>query len=146
MPLPRRAIRARPLFLWIADKDSEMNDTTKPSTETLLPCPFCGGEAYLRHIEPGSWICQCDVCGAGSAIVPRGRALNAWNTRPNQSPWKRAEELERALKGVLNAWNSGRIPTHGEFQGSKYLSPAGAMVQAEPILAAYKVLPEGPAQ
>lgn len=56
----------------------------------LKPCPFCGGEAGLRHYEDFNkdfssvykfyvWCKDCEVQSMPTANVER--AINAWNTR-----------------------------------------------------------------
>ena len=60
----------------------------------LLPCPFCGGEAYTmrKHISIGQWdwcVVVCDDCGAtvtragldGTYKGAERAAIEAWNTR-----------------------------------------------------------------
>lgn len=52
----------------------------------LLPCPFCGGDATLKH---GYWI-ECSVCGAGinapvKDISKRG-VTALWNARHVRDP------------------------------------------------------------
>lgn len=47
----------------------------------LLPCPFCGGEAY---IHAGALYCwgKCKRCGAESTTATSvDKAGKAWNTR-----------------------------------------------------------------
>ena len=58
----------------------------------LLPCPFCGGEAFFAT-EGGNWI-ACKLCGAETDYFERAKeAINAWNTR---KPMERiVERLEQ---------------------------------------------------
>lgn len=89
---------------------------TEPNTE-LLPCPFCGGEAqyttdqdaysYTTYGRP--WFSVgCEICGItfndklewdeNSRITKECHpkdSFEAWNTRPNQSPWRPIEEAPR---------------------------------------------------
>ena len=45
------------------------------TTTKLKPCPFCGGEAYLR-VE--GWIgCDCGAIMTGSAAI----TIEKWNRR-----------------------------------------------------------------
>ena len=48
----------------------------------LLPCPFCGGEAFIVH-RSGGWI-YCVECGAESGYFNTlEKAIEAWNRRVN---------------------------------------------------------------
>lgn len=51
----------------------------------LLPCPFCGGEAYTRRTivnDDAMYVAFCMTCGASSAYcTTRGGALALWNSR-----------------------------------------------------------------
>lgn len=58
------------------------------SGATLLPCPFCGGEAVVRHDPPTSSVqddeyrVECGDCGsAGRSCDEKERAISAWNNR-----------------------------------------------------------------
>lgn len=53
------------------------------SNTTLLPCPFCGGEASKRLFYKGKYMVHCNVCNAGSGDVcdTKAEAIEAWNTR-----------------------------------------------------------------
>jgi Lar family restriction alleviation protein len=69
---------------------------------TLMPCPFCGGEAHLITGSGGSQFGKCRECGAEGArawrrewvgaedftVVKQERALAAaqkWNRRANET-------------------------------------------------------------
>lgn len=73
--------------------------TTGDSTTTLLPCPFCGGEAHLMFIGPTieqinhavawaedidggiEWV-ECSECGATGPEGPdKGDGKTNWNRR-----------------------------------------------------------------
>ena len=60
----------------------------KPAVENvenspkLLPCPFCGGEAAMRHLFDDWWV-KCTGCGsiATASFSGEGEAAAAWNRR-----------------------------------------------------------------
>jgi Lar family restriction alleviation protein len=66
----------------------------------LKPCPFCGGEAYIRDIDNGLadnglWHVGCDQCfatmnrgyllgnygGKGTKVKDKIKLITAWNKR-----------------------------------------------------------------
>lgn len=53
----------------------------------LLPCPFCGGEAYWRNGRRGpSFYVTCKNCEViGPVTVTLDTAITAWNTRANSA-------------------------------------------------------------
>lgn len=75
-----------------------MTPNPNPSPE-LLPCPFCGGEAFIRHVEAHDHTPMLKAllpqlepaedtywpeCGCGAAAEggnSRSEAIAAWNTR-----------------------------------------------------------------
>lgn len=60
---------------------------------TLIPCPFCGGEAELKEYKPNvSGVAICKECGARSPICKndhtggwRPKAIEAWNQRHEET-------------------------------------------------------------
>lgn len=71
--------------------DSKRNAPVRDreDTHTLLPCPFCGGEAYtLSQAPKGTWYgvgCDDDECRGSIALSwiynTEAEAISAWNTR-----------------------------------------------------------------
>lgn len=59
---------------------------------TLLPCPFCGGEAFLRDNGGGLFYASCinvgcDVRPYTDSFGAKGRVVAAWNRRtPTDTP------------------------------------------------------------
>lgn len=59
----------------------------------LKPCPFCGGEAFIRVIPPhkhflvnmpdykGGAFVECVNCSCGIAEDTKEEAIKAWNRR-----------------------------------------------------------------
>jgi hypothetical protein len=80
----------------------------------LLPCPFCGGEAYLQdwgEVEPrwnvGCNNNECKISSVNDVVCEtEEEAFKIWNTRANQQALadkdKYIEELEWALKPFAN--------------------------------------------
>ncbi len=59
-------------------------------SDTLLPCPFCGGEARIEQHEKSKWLAFCDdVYGCGTEgwyeDTPE-EAIAAWNRRSPTIP------------------------------------------------------------
>ena len=59
--------------------------------ETLLPCPFCGGEAVFREGHRNHWRTECQQCELAHPtwvvrqIDPKPALIAAWNTRATAS-------------------------------------------------------------
>lgn len=59
------------------------------TTQNLLPCPFCGGEAKLKSIPPMA-VVVCKDCGSMGRIVADDggdcieEAAELWNSRNNR--------------------------------------------------------------
>ncbi len=56
----------------------------------LLPCPFCGGEAYMEDAEIDGrayYIAKCGTCCSTSGVMQmsRSKAIEAWNTRAERT-------------------------------------------------------------
>lgn len=59
---------------------------------TLLPCPFCGGEAKLSHYETfdnDEWAVECmgvcEIQPATCLFFTKEQAIEAWNTRAERT-------------------------------------------------------------
>lgn len=63
---------------------------TNNDKATLLPCPFCGGEAETSYRDTSMdplWCVFCTKCGCRTPEVSRGRDENdIWNTRTEVQP------------------------------------------------------------
>lgn len=61
------------------------------ANQDMLPCPFCGSEAYYRHIDAGAdrkyYRVHCVKCDAriGHPYIGKEDALSTWNTRADLS-------------------------------------------------------------
>ena len=60
----------------------------------LLPCPFCGGNAYhhikrMIHINKDRYVVKCTKCNAIMEYRNKQSAIPAWNRR---TPQERGEE------------------------------------------------------
>lgn len=83
-------------------------------SETLLRCPFCGGEAQLQQIPSATWdkfvvTCKSSKCCAfyigycdEGLYDTRTKAVEAWNTR---KPMERiVERLEEQAEECRKYW------------------------------------------
>ena len=68
-------------------------------SETLLRCPFCGGEAKIDKTIANTVSVECTVCHASSRMILctegdiEQKAIEAWNTRkPMERIVERLEE------------------------------------------------------
>lgn len=67
---------------------------------TLLPCPFCGGEAELYCTIPthdSFWYCVCRDCGGSTRYGSEAGAISAWNTRAERT-------CECGWRGFVDGW------------------------------------------
>lgn len=100
----------------------------------LLPCPFCGGEAYLSDAEAGTgglsnrarnprcWQCGVDLGYCDTAV----EAAAAWNRRASQAAPAPSDGLREAVSESLGAvigndaydcirvWEAWSVGTMGE--------------------------------
>ena len=61
-------------------------------SEELKPCPFCGGEASIRHFAFHSGakyhvVCESCLCSVSYEWTPE-EAAEAWNTRAKEQTMK----------------------------------------------------------
>ena len=71
--------------------------------ESLLPCPFCGGEA-LYISRPKSAEVHCLPCTASVSEATKAEAIAAWNTRAaTTSNSAMVGELVEALEGFVKS-------------------------------------------
>ncbi len=98
--------------------------SAEPTSETILGCPFCGNQAVLTPCSDGTLYIDCDTkrCVEPGIHEIREQAIKAWNTRPNQSPWKEiAEGLANELENHSNsAVSLGRMRTSKLYWLQKY--------------------------
>ena len=74
-------------------------EISKEKTNSLLNCPFCGGEAKIDKTITNTVSVECTVCHASSRIILctegdiEQKAIEAWNTRkPIENMLERLEE------------------------------------------------------
>jgi Lar family restriction alleviation protein len=80
-------------------------------SDTLLPCPFCGGEARIEQHEKGKWLAFCDdVYGCGTEgwyeDTPE-EAIAAWNRRTPAIP----PDVRETIRGLLESGIEGTKST-----------------------------------
>lgn len=81
--------------------------TAETQTVPLLPCPFCGGEAWLNDYEakhgglsPRRRSPECRSCGVSRGYLPTAnKAIAAWNRRPAPAP---AGELRERVARIVD--------------------------------------------
>jgi len=78
------------------------------STETLKPCPFCGGEAALMQSAAKDIFVRCQSCRIETdGRKTQAEAIAAWNSRAatTAGPSEREKALEAGRKGAEWAFN-----------------------------------------
>lgn len=103
-----------------------MSEAIKP---TLLPCPFCGGEARDdAHADDCYFVLHRRLNAASNADMSLHlEALDAWNRR-SYPLVERVKELEEALQGLDEAYCRAGSPLTREerFEDRKRLIAARA--------------------
>lgn len=66
----------------------------------LKPCPFCGGEPWIKqiyktHIEKTRWVVKCTKCNAFMEYRSEKSVCDAWNRRTNDAE---IEELKAEIE------------------------------------------------
>ena len=71
-------------------------------SNTLLPCPFCGGEADIEEIsgnpftnEPYTWAVGCKDCNIGWYKETKEDAIATWNRRADAVPVVRCKDCKQ---------------------------------------------------
>jgi len=72
---------------------------------TLLPCPFCGGEA---HLFDGYWV-ECTKCGCQTPETFEEVAISAWNRRTPPAA------VETPLKWSDRSYGAEAITPFGSY-------------------------------
>lgn len=96
-----------------------MSEAIKP---TLLPCPFCGGEAREdAHAEDCYFTMHRRLNTApGADLSLHLEVLGAWNRR-SDALVKRVRELEEALTSAQQAINSMKVEAETAAQGDEQM-------------------------
>ena len=113
--------------------------TNQSAMPELKPCPFCGGEPILNHIEPhshhltfdgkplmpdypGSWTIEC--CDVGMIKDTREEVVTAWNRRALSKQGEPA-----AVVVDLENDDGNLIPKHADLRVDL---PVGAKLYTAP--------------
>ena len=84
---------------------SDLKKAINKTNETLKPCPFCGGKAFIRQnkdaMKTYSVYCGNEDCSASPKVSAYGKemAIGLWNTRkPAEEVVARLEEKMRECR------------------------------------------------
>lgn len=85
----------------------------------LLPCPFCGGEAYVSMQANGYMAgCTCSPVGPWTGLfATRTEAIAAWNTRTPSLEAGAVENIREAARLLLLELNSYTLECVQESAG-----------------------------
>ena len=99
-----------------------MDKAEQPTTQSLKPCPFCGGEAELR--ENGYQVHCATGCTANVNDDYAPEAIAAWNARTTSLA---AQDglVEAVAEALLSAFLAGRGSVTAD--GRKAYKPAPSM-------------------
>ena len=80
----------------------------------LLPCPFCGGEAYSIELVDRfitKHAIECKECGAHTGYYWNAvEAINRWNTRAERTCYsERSDSWECSECGGVDAYSSAEL-------------------------------------
>ena len=85
---------------------------------TLLPCPFCGGNAKLTTWTPTAASVSCIMCGAHFNTYTEAEAIEAWNTRHVETcEWTAADYITdgdwwNTECGTAITWEPDGVPNY----------------------------------
>ena len=104
----------------------------------LSPCPFCGGEAWLKEYKPTvSGVAICTECGARSPICRgdhtggwKAHAIEAWNRRAERTCYVESSRIELEIGdysylevelscGHAFTWDDGTPPDYCPHCGAR---------------------------
>lgn len=97
-------------------------------TDKLLPCPFCGGDAQVKHDTSSDykrhwrWLVECldyENCALElNGFSTREQAISRWNSRKSSAYSHRNGETDAPtipgtywFKGTVNWWYRGALTT-----------------------------------
>lgn len=113
----------------MSDKTSDKNKQAIKTSDRLLSCPFCGGEAGIDSDKIGKGkslyyaYCKNDCITQYGYYSSKESAIKAWNTR---KPMERIlERLEEKAKEYTNDDLSYRIPWFGIDEAIEIVKEGG---------------------